>query len=106
MHVRNEPIYLDVYLSLWSLSMRRHVHTRCWRQPALTTFSIAAARIILGRPRLHSPHASPGLSSSCLLVSRRVVSIRQTATGRMGRDPPPSATPPPKRIEKCVRSCL
>jgi hypothetical protein len=28
MHVRNEPIlYLDIYLSLWSLSMRRGVHS-------------------------------------------------------------------------------
>jgi len=38
-----------------------------WRHAALTPSSAAATRI-LGRPCLHPPHASPGLSSGCLCL--------------------------------------
>ena len=67
MHVRNEPIprcLLSCGASACAEALIR------WRHAALTPSSVAAARI-LGRPCLHPPHASPGLSSSCL----RLVSI-------------------------------
>ena len=48
--------------------MRRGVHS-LWMQASFTPFPIAAARI-LGRPCLHPPHASLGLSSGCLRLEK------------------------------------
>ena len=69
--------------SMWCLSITACAEAFiCWEQAALILF-FAAARI-LGRPCLHPLHASPGLSSGCL-VGRRVVSTHQTAGGRNRR---------------------
>ena len=62
MHVRNEPIprcLLSCGASAYAEAYIRRRHA------SLTPSSVAAARI-LGRPCLHPPHASPGLSSGCL----------------------------------------
>ena len=67
MHVRNEPIRRRLLSCGASAYAEAYIR---WRHAALTPSSVAAARI-LGRPCLHPPHASPGLSSSCL----RLVSI-------------------------------
>ena len=65
--------------------MRRGVHS-LWMQASFTPFPIAAARI-LGRPCLHPPHASLGLSSAAWLVARRRVgSTHQTTRGSMKRE--------------------
>ena len=62
MHVCNEPIPRS--LLSCGASAYAEVFIR-WRHAVLTPSSVAAARI-LGRPCLHPPHASPGLSSGCL----------------------------------------
>jgi len=60
-------LYLDVYRILsCGASSDAEAFIR-WRHAALTTSSAAASRI-LGRPCLHPPHASPGLSSGCLCL--------------------------------------
>jgi len=64
MHVRNEPI--PSRLPSCGASADAEAFIR-WRHAALTPSSAAATRI-LGRPCLHPPHASPGLSSGCLCL--------------------------------------
>ena len=63
-HVRNEPI--PRRLQSCGASSDAETFIR-WRHAALTPSSAAATRI-LGRPCLHPPHASPGLSSGCLCL--------------------------------------
>jgi len=64
-HVRNEPNIPRRLLSCGA-SSDAEAFIR-WRHAALTPSSAAATRI-LGRPCLHPPHASPGLSSGCLCL--------------------------------------
>jgi len=61
-HVRNEPIPRRLLSCGASSDAEAFIR---WRHAALTPSSAAATRI-LGRPCLHPPHASPGLSSDCL----------------------------------------
>jgi len=72
-HVRNELIPRRLLSCGASSDAEAFIR---WRHAALTPSSAAATRI-LGRPCLHPPHTSPGLSSGCL-------STRQTSREEWG----------------------
>jgi len=65
-HVRNENEPIPRRLLSCGASSDAEAFIR-WRHAALAPSSAAATRI-LGRPCLHPPPASPGLSSGCLCL--------------------------------------